>query len=100
MTSLVEITDLYLSQTHEQLEQLAAAVQNGDAAAVVKFAHSSAGASGVCGIIGMERLFRQLEQAGRTSALHSAPALFEALCRNFALVKDFLLNSRHKLPLS
>jgi signal transduction histidine kinase/HPt (histidine-containing phosphotransfer) domain-containing protein len=98
--SLLEITDLYLSQTHEQLEALAAALQRGDAPAVVKLAHSSAGASGVCGIVGMETLFRQIEQVSRAGALQSAPPLFESLCRNFTLVKDFLLNSRDKLPLS
>jgi CheY-like chemotaxis protein len=100
MTSLVEITDLYLAQTHEQLELLATALQRGDAGAVQKLAHSSAGASGVCGIVGMETLFRQMEQLGRAGALHNTSSIFDALCRNFTVVKDFLLNSRHNLPLS
>jgi len=100
LASLIEITDLYLSQTHEQLEHLASALQRGDASSVVKFAHSSAGASGVCGIVGMEALFRQLEQIGRAGALQTASGVFDALCQNFTVVKDFLLNSRHNLPLS
>ncbi|HMJ90159.1 MAG TPA: response regulator [Candidatus Acidoferrum sp.] len=100
MTSLIEITDLYLAQTHEQLELIATALQRGDATAVQKLAHSSAGASGVCGIVGMETLFRQMEQFGRAGAIQNASSLFDALCRNFTIVKDFLLNSRHNLPLS
>ena len=100
MTSLIEITDLYLNQTHEQLELIAAAIQQGDPASVTRHAHSSAGASGVCGIVVMEPLFRELEALGKSAQLEAAPPVFEALCKSYALVKDFLLRCRHQMPLS
>jgi len=100
LTSLVEITDLYLSQTHEQLDRIATALQDGNAPIVLKFAHSSAGASGVCGIVAMERLFRDLERIARDNRLTDAPPVFDALTRAYQLVKDFLLNSRQNMPLS
>jgi len=100
MTSLVEITGLYLTQTHEQLERIVAALQQGDGASVAKLAHSSAGASGVCGVVLMEKLFRELERLGRDSKLAEAAPIVEALSRNFPLVEETLTNCRHTLPLS
>ncbi len=93
-TSLIEITDLYLTQTTEQLDRLNAALQINDAAAVARLAHSSAGASGVCGILVMEPAFRRLEQMGREGRLDGALALLESLRVNFNLVREFLLNTR------
>jgi CheY-like chemotaxis protein len=46
-TSLIEITDLYFTQTSEQLDRLEKAAQLDDAATIARIAHSSAGASGV-----------------------------------------------------
>jgi HPt (histidine-containing phosphotransfer) domain-containing protein len=100
MTSLVEITGLYLTQTHEQLERITAALQQGDSYGIAKLAHSSAGASGVCGVVVMEKLFRELEQLGRDSRMAEATPVVEALCRNYPTVKDILINCRHTLPLS
>jgi signal transduction histidine kinase/HPt (histidine-containing phosphotransfer) domain-containing protein/BarA-like signal transduction histidine kinase len=96
-TSLIEITDLYLTQTTEQLDRLDAALRNNDAAAVMRLAHSSAGASGVCGILAMEPAFRRLEQMGREGRLDGAFALLESLRVNFGLVREFLLNTRQNL---
>jgi CheY-like chemotaxis protein/HPt (histidine-containing phosphotransfer) domain-containing protein len=100
MTSLIEITDLYLRQTQEQLDRIGVALHQGDTANVAKYAHSSAGASGVCGIVAMEPLFRELERLAKSGQLEGAGEIVETLRRNYTLVKDFLLNSRHKLPLS
>jgi HPt (histidine-containing phosphotransfer) domain-containing protein len=99
-TSLIEITDLYFSQTIEQLTALEAAVQQEDAKAVVRIAHSSAGASGVCGVIGMEPLFRRAEQFGKQNRIAEAAALLPQMRENFERVKISLLNSRQNLPLS
>jgi CheY-like chemotaxis protein/HPt (histidine-containing phosphotransfer) domain-containing protein len=99
-TSLIEITDLYFSQTTEQLARLEEAVQQRDSAAVVRVAHSSAGASGVCGILALEPLFRAVEQFGKENRVDDAAALLPSLRQNFESVKAVLLNSRENLPLS
>jgi CheY-like chemotaxis protein/HPt (histidine-containing phosphotransfer) domain-containing protein len=99
-TALIEITDLYFSQTAEQLDQLEAAVRDQDATATARIAHSSAGASGVCGVIGMEPLFREVEQFGKQKRLTEAAALLPRLHSNFKRIRTLILNSRQNLPLS
>ena len=99
-TSLIEITDLYLSQTTEQLGKLEAALQRKDAVEAARIAHSSAGASGVCGITVMEELLRQTEQLSKDGRLGEAMPLAARLQANFERVKALLLNSRENLPLS
>jgi HPt (histidine-containing phosphotransfer) domain-containing protein len=99
-TSLIEITDLYFTQTSEQLERIKQAVQQNDSATIVRLAHSSAGASGVCGIIAMEPLLRQAEQLAKENQVSEAAKLLPDMQRNFHRVKDFLLNFRQQMPLS
>ncbi len=99
-TNLIEISDLYLVQTQEQIDRLDAALQQGDTAAVIRLAHNCAGASGVCGIVALEPLFRELEHLGREGRADGAPELLETLRRKFMLVRGVLLNSRETSPLS
>ena len=99
-TSLIEITDLYFSQTTEQLAALEAAVQQRDTTAAIRFAHSSAGASGVCGVIVMETLFRRVERLAKENRIEECAPLLPLLRENFERVKVSLLNSRQNLPLS
>jgi HPt (histidine-containing phosphotransfer) domain-containing protein len=99
-TSLIEITDLYLTQTSEQLARLEKAFQQQDTPSIVRIAHSSAGASGVCGILLMEPLFRRMEQLGKDNHASQAAALLPQVRRNFESVKALLLNSREKIELS
>jgi signal transduction histidine kinase/HPt (histidine-containing phosphotransfer) domain-containing protein len=99
-TSLIEITDLYLNQTSEQLARLENAFQQQDIPSIVRIAHSSAGASGVCGILAMEPLFRRMEQFGKENHASQAAALLPQVCRNFDTVKTLLLSSREKIELS
>jgi HPt (histidine-containing phosphotransfer) domain-containing protein len=99
-TSLIEITDLYFSQTTEQLGRLQTAFQQQNAADVVRISHSSAGASGVCGIVTMETLFRRAEQLGKGKRVAEAAALLPEMTEQFERVKVLLLNSRQNLPLS
>jgi signal transduction histidine kinase/HPt (histidine-containing phosphotransfer) domain-containing protein len=99
-TSLIEITDLYFSQTTEQLAALEAAVEQQDTAGAIRFAHSSAGASGVCGILAMETLFRSVERLAKENRVAESAVLLPQLRENFERVKVSLLNSRQNLPLS
>ena len=99
-TSLIEITDLYFSQTGDQLLQLQIAWRAGDAAAVVRLAHSSAGASGVCGIRAMEHLFREAEQLSKAGQILELEPVLAAMTSTFARVQALVLNSRDNMPLS
>lgn len=99
-TSLIEITDLYFSQTTEQLTRLEQAVQQQDATAAVRIAHSSAGASGVCGIVMMESLFRSAEQCAKENRVSQTASLLPQLRGNFDTVKNLILKAREKVPLS
>ncbi len=99
-SALIEITDLYFSQTTEQLEALETALARQDAIAIARIAHSSAGASGVCGIVQMETLFRRVERLGKENRPLDAAALMPQMRQNFERVKLSLLNSRQNMPLS
>lgn len=99
-SSLIEITDLFINQTTEQLTHLEAAVEQNDAAGVKRLAHSSAGAAGVCGIVAMETLFRRAEQFGKNGRADLAKPIVAQLRPTFERVKKLLLNSRENLPLS
>ncbi|HEU0198482.1 MAG TPA: response regulator [Nevskiaceae bacterium] len=61
-----EITGMYVRQVREMLPQLRAAVDAGDAERIRQLAHSTAGSSGSCGIIGFAKLLRGLEEVVRT----------------------------------
>ena len=99
-TSLIEITDLYLQQTTEQLAHIESAIGEKNATAVARFAHSSAGASGVCGVVVMEALFRRAEQLGKDNRVPELVRILPELRTQFERVKVSLLNSRQNLPLS
>jgi DNA-binding LytR/AlgR family response regulator len=99
-SNLIEVTDLYFSHTGEQLVRLETAVQQQDAAAIARIAHSSAGASGVCGMIAVEPLFRNAEQLGKENQVADVATLLPQLRRIFEDVKLLTLNSRENLPLS
>jgi signal transduction histidine kinase/HPt (histidine-containing phosphotransfer) domain-containing protein len=99
-TSLIEITDLYFNQTSEQLTRLDAALQDQDAATIARVAHSSAGASGVCGILAMEPLFRAVEKFAKEDRLADVAPLLPQLRQRFERVKVSILNSRENMPLS
>ncbi len=99
-TSLFEITDLYLTQTREQLRRMQGAGDLKDSAALARLAHSSAGASGVCGLLTMEALFRQVEMLAKEQRIDDIVPLLAELSRQFERARTFLLNSREKLPLS
>lgn len=99
-TSLIEITDLFFSQTTEQLKHLEAAIEKNDAASVVRISHSSAGAAGVCGIMAMEARLRQIEQMSKNGRVAATGPILAQLKALFERTKLSLLNSRQNMPLS
>jgi CheY-like chemotaxis protein/HPt (histidine-containing phosphotransfer) domain-containing protein len=85
-----ELVDLYLTQTTQQLEQLRVAVDNGNAERVHRLAHSCAGASSTCGMVGIVPLLRQLEQFGAENSLAEAPQIFLSVTAEFDRIRTFL----------
>ncbi len=98
--SFMEITDLFLNQTTEQLKVLEAAIVQKDAATVARVAHSAAGAAGVCGITAMEAQFRSLEQLGKSGRTTTAAPVLTQLKALFERTKVSLFISGQNLPLS
>ncbi len=90
MDNLRELVTLYLRQTAEQIEQLNAAVQANDAAAVRRLAHSCAGASATCGVANLVMLLRDLERQGFEKRLTNAAEVAQATTKEFARVRQFL----------
>jgi len=88
--SFRELATLYLTQTVEQLEQLEAAVQQGNAPEVRRIAHSCAGASATCGMRRIVPLLRELERQGTEEKLTSATELCQHSHREFELIRKFL----------
>ena len=88
--SFRELATLYLTQTAEQLEQLEAAVQAGNAPEVRRIAHSCAGASATCGMRRIVPLLRELERQGTEEKLTSATELCQHSHREFELIRKFL----------
>jgi signal transduction histidine kinase/HPt (histidine-containing phosphotransfer) domain-containing protein len=99
-TSLIEITDLFLNQTAEQLKNLETAIEKNDAASVTRISHSSAGAAGVCGIMAMEVRLRQIEHMSKNGRVAPAAPVLAELKALFERTKLSLLNSRQNMPLS
>jgi CheY-like chemotaxis protein len=88
--NLRELIALYLKQTTEQLEQLAAAVQAGLAPEVRRLAHSCAGASATCGMVRIVPLLRELERQGEEKNLTSASELCRQARAEFDCIRQFL----------
>jgi CheY-like chemotaxis protein/HPt (histidine-containing phosphotransfer) domain-containing protein len=87
---LQELVGLYLNQTSQQLELLRAAIEQGDAERVNRLAHSSAGASSTCGMVGIVPVLRRLERIAAENNLAQAPQIFTAITREFQRIRDFL----------
>jgi HPt (histidine-containing phosphotransfer) domain-containing protein len=88
--SLRELVDLYLSQTEGRLAKLQAAVQNFSAKEVQQLAHSSAGASATCGMLGIYTPLKELETMAIQGSLDRAPEAMARVHREFAAIQTFL----------
>jgi CheY-like chemotaxis protein len=88
--NLRELVTLYLDQTKEQLDQLAAAVEAGTAQEVRRLAHSCAGASATCGVRRLVSLLRELERQGFEGQLTNAAELSAEAAKEFQRIRLFL----------
>jgi signal transduction histidine kinase/HPt (histidine-containing phosphotransfer) domain-containing protein len=87
---LRELVSLYLNQTTQQLEQLRAAVDQGNAERINRLAHSCAGASSTCGMVAIVPLLRDLESLAADNDLANAPKLFTSILEEFQRIRKFL----------
>jgi CheY-like chemotaxis protein len=87
---LRELVSLYLNQTTQQLEQLRAAVDHGNAERINRLAHSCAGASSTCGMVAIVPLLRELESLAADNNLANAPKLFASILEEFQRIRKFL----------
>jgi PAS domain S-box-containing protein len=90
---LLEILDIYLVQTSENLEKLMTAIAAGNASEVDMIAHNCAGTSANCGIVAVVQPLRELERMGREASLDGAEALGRQVASEFQRVKIFLQNN-------
>ena len=88
--NLRELVTLYLKQTTEQLEQLAAAAEAGSAPEVRRLAHSCAGASSTCGMVRIVPMLRELERQGEEKKLVNAVELCRQARAEFDCIREFL----------
>ena len=88
--NLRELVTLYLKQTDEQLEQLAAAAEAGSAPEVRRLAHSCAGASSTCGMVRIVPLLRELERQGEEKKLVNAVELSRQAREEYERIRKFL----------
>ena len=85
-----ELTELYLTQTSEQLQHLQAAIQSNAVQDVERIAHKSAGASATCGMNAIVPILRELERQGREGKLEGAVALAVQACKELERIRTFL----------
>jgi CheY-like chemotaxis protein len=88
--SVVEVVQLYLSQTAERMQQLRHAISNQAAPEVRYLAHKSLGASVTCGVHGLEAPLVELEQMGESGNLTGAAATYEKAHRLFEEIRQLL----------
>lgn len=87
---LRELITLYLTQTGEQISQLAAAIQAASPPDVRRLAHSCAGASATCGMTRIVLHLREMERRGDQGTLSGVPELFQSVQEEFQRIRVFL----------
>ena len=84
---LRDLANLYLDQTRSRLEHIRKAIQSRDALEVQHLAHSGAGASVTCGMMGMGKFFKDLETLSLEAKLDDLPSVFTACLAEFERVR-------------
>ncbi|HEY6805553.1 MAG TPA: response regulator [Pyrinomonadaceae bacterium] len=89
---LPNLIQLYLSETSQILDKLAAAIETENAAEVELLAHNCAGTSANCGILALVGPSRTLEKAGREKNLEGCAATLAELKTQLSEVEKLLQN--------
>jgi len=85
--SLAEFVDLYLRNTHQEMDRLRTAVQDGRGAERRRLAHGLAGSSATAGVVGMTPVLRTIEQSDEDADF---PVLLRAVEERFEAVEAAL----------
>jgi len=85
-----ELIELFYRQTTQQLSQIEAALQAGNADDIRRVAHSCAGASATLGMVHLVPLLRAMEKQAAAGDLNEAPTLFQSAKHEFKQIQLFL----------
>jgi CheY-like chemotaxis protein/HPt (histidine-containing phosphotransfer) domain-containing protein len=85
-----ELVNLYLSQTTEQLEHMRSALKGGDYVKLSRIAHSCAGASATCGMVGIVPILKELEHVAGVGDLAASVPLIDQTATEFIRIKTWL----------
>ena len=86
-----ELIELFVSDLPRRLGAMADAIERADTPALALQAHALRGSAANFGAARLDELCGRLEELGARAALAQAPAIFDALERESALVRDALL---------
>ena len=87
---MVELSEMYLTQTRGILDDLKTALENGDAAEVKNLAHKAVGGSATCGMNAVVPFFRELETRGAAQNLDNAESVLAKAENAFAEIAAVL----------
>nr|MDQ3317199.1 response regulator [Actinomycetota bacterium] len=87
---LSELAEMFLDDASSRLAALRGVIEDGDAHAVERAAHTLKGSSGNMGATGMAAICAELEEAGASGDLARAPGLLERLEEEFGRVRPAL----------
>jgi signal transduction histidine kinase/HPt (histidine-containing phosphotransfer) domain-containing protein len=85
-----ELVGLYLQQTTQQLAQIRAASAENNAECMSRVAHSCAGASATCGMVGIVPCLRKVEQLATGNQLDAALQALDEADTEFERLKRYL----------
>jgi HPt (histidine-containing phosphotransfer) domain-containing protein len=88
---LRRVVALFVEKSPPLLEQMSAAVENGNAEEVFRTAHSLKSSCATVGALALSETCRRLEQAGREGALGDAPELLRSIQGQFHQVCGALI---------
>ncbi len=90
LDNLLELVEMYFTQTQKQFVQMREAIRDGKADALRRVAHSCAGASATMGMTHLVPRLRELEKLGATGALPGVEPICDAAASEFERVREFL----------
>ncbi len=80
----------FITTIPKYFEQLQTSLAKGDRETFTRIAHSIKGASANYGITGLQKIAREMEDAGKTQHMEKASSLLSALTKEFETVKHVL----------
>lgn len=96
---MIELIDLYLRQTNDQILRMKASWEKQDKSEVARLAHTCCGASAVCGINSIVPFARELEHHCKNGSSEKAPATLDKINFEFERIRIFLLDLRKRCDL-